>query len=419
MNRSTAVLVLVPPTWIGGLGAMRSLGRLGVRVYGLSHRRRLVPNASRYCAGTIAAGEEGRPLGDPARIVADLLKAADQLGHGTLLLAGTDEWAVFLAAHADALSSRYRFPMMPAALVAGLASKDGLYRLATAHQVPTPRVAVPRNAADALDLAGTLQYPVMLKPVHSRPHVTYKAVASSAHDLLERYRLMEEAPDTPNVLLQEYIPGTDADVWMFNGYFNGSSECLAGFTGQKLRQHPAHMGHCSLGVLRENRLVAETTCRFLAAVGYRGVVDIGYRFDRRDGQYKILDVNPRLGGAFRLFVDRQGLDVVRAFYLDLTRQPVAAVQPNDGRRWLREDSELVAFNHYRRTDGLTLRGWVGSWKGVQETSTFTLRDPLPFVASMWLLLKETVRGRVLRKRGLRTAQMAISVSASQHVGERR
>jgi D-aspartate ligase len=398
MSRSTPVLVMVPPTWIGGLGMMRSLGRLGVPVYGLAHKRWLVPNASRYCAGTVPVGDEGRPLGNPSQLVKGLLEAGERLGHGTILVAGTDEWAVFVATHADVLAGRYRFPRMPAEMVAAVASKEGLYRLASVHEVPTPRVSVPQNASHAVELAETLKYPVMLKPVQSRPNIIHKAVAADPRELLEHYSLMQESPESPNVLLQEYIPGRDEDVWMFNGYFDGASRCLAAFTGQKLRQHPAHMGHCSLGVCRQNAVVIETTIRFLGAIGYRGIVDIGYRFDRRDGQYKVLDVNPRLGGAFRLFVDANGLDVARAFYLDFTGQPVPAVRPIDGRRWLREDSELIAFRHYRRSDRLSLRTWLASFRGLRETATFSLTDPVPFFASMWLLLNQTLRGRLARRR---------------------
>jgi predicted ATP-grasp superfamily ATP-dependent carboligase len=391
---------------------MRSLGRLGVPVYGLAHRRRLVPNASRYCAGTFPVGDEGRPIGDPATLVSGLLAAAEQMGPGAILLAGTDEWAVFVAEHGEQLQSRFRFPRMSAQLVAALASKEGLYRLAGEHNVATPRIAKPANAEEAAALARTLRYPVMLKPVVSRPDITFKAVADDPDSLLAAYQRMAETPEAPNVMLQEYIPGRDEDVWMFNGYFDQNSRCLAAFTGKKLRQQPAHMGHCSLGVCRQNRAVIKTTLRFLEAVGYRGIVDIGYRFDHRDGQYKILDVNPRLGGAFRLFVDANGLDVVRALYLDLTDQPVPVPVPRDGRRWLREDSELLSLVQYRRSDNLRLVDWVRSFRGVQETSTFSLLDPVPFIASMWHLFSETLRGRWQRWSRRQSAPSASPIPAT-------
>ena len=44
-----------------------------------------------------------------------------------------------------------------------------------------------------------------------------------------------------------------------------------------------------------------------------------WRLDKRDGQYKILDCNPRIGLNFRMFEnDTAGIDVVRAQHLSLT-----------------------------------------------------------------------------------------------------
>jgi ubiquinone/menaquinone biosynthesis C-methylase UbiE len=188
---------------------------------------------------------------------------------------------------------------------------------------------------------------------------------------------------------------------MFHGYFDEQSRCLAAFTGYRIREDPPHMGQTSLGVSRQNPAVIEAMTRFLTAVGYRGIVSVGCRFDPRDGQYKLLDVNPRIGGAFRMFVDANGLDVARVAYLDLTGQQVPAVVPRDGRRWFREDAELVSLRRYRQLEGLRFRDWLRSYRGVEEGSTFSLRDPLPFVCSMTLLAGYTIGGRWQRWRARR------------------
>ena len=84
------VLVMVPPTWIGGLGVMRSLGRLGIRVYGLAHRGLSIPNASRYCAGVVQAADNGRPIGSADQIVKALVRAGRKLDGRVILIPGTD-----------------------------------------------------------------------------------------------------------------------------------------------------------------------------------------------------------------------------------------------------------------------------------------------------------------------------------------
>ena len=385
---------------------MRSLGRLGVRVYGVKHRARSMATASRYCAGTVEVGVDGRPWPDESRTVSELIDAGNRLGVGTILIPGSDEWSVLVARNSEALASVFRMPEMPISLVHELAAKDGLFRLATAHGLPTPRIVFPPNRAEAVVEAGRLEYPVMLKPIESRPDVQDKAVAANAGELLDGYDRMEESPEAPNVMFQEYVPGGDQDVWIFNGYFDADSRCLAAFTGVKVRQHPAKMGIASLGELRQNETVIRITCDFMRAVGYRGIVDIGYRFDARDGQYKVLDINPRLGGAFRMFVDDSGMDVVRALYLDLTGRPVPPVHVTDGRRWINETADLVAARRYARLDGLTLGGWLRSLRPVREGVAWAGDDPFPFAVAISLLARETFSARWRRARGRTLAALA-------------
>src|SRR5207247_1211449 len=134
--------------------------------------------------------------------------------------------------------------------------------------------------------------------------------------------------------------GGDDAIWMFNGYFDSASECRAGFTGRKLRQHPVHRGSTSLGICQPNDAVAQLTVRLVKAVGYHGILDIGYRYDARDGLYKLLDPNPRVGATFRLFVDERGMDVARFLYFDLTGQPVWPARMREGRKWIVEDADV-------------------------------------------------------------------------------
>jgi len=165
---------------------------------------------------------------------------------------------------------------------------------------------------------------------------------------------------------------------MLDGYFNVRSECLVSFTGKKIRQYPVFHGSTSLGICIENEMVRRTTTEFMKNLGYKGILDIGYRYDARDGQYKLLDVNPRIGSTFRFFVAENGMDVARAMYLDLTGQPVAAGDTVEGRKWLVEDFDIFSALRSWREGRLSLRGWVRSLGGVQEAACFALDDPAPF-----------------------------------------
>lgn len=100
-------------------------------------------------------------------------------------------------------------------------------------------------------------------------------------------------------------------------------------------------------------------------------------YDARDGEYKLLDVNPRIGSTFRLFVSENGMDVVRAAYFDLTGQRVTPAFVPDGRKWIVEDFDLVAALRYYRDRRLTLTEWFKSLSGIHESAFVALDDPLP------------------------------------------
>jgi predicted ATP-grasp superfamily ATP-dependent carboligase len=98
-----------------------------------------------------------------------------------------------------------------------------------------------------------------------------------------------------------------------------------------------------------------------------------------------------VGAAFRLFVDEQGLDVVRVLYCDLTRQPVWPARVRDGRKWLLEDQDLE-WSLVRVHEGsLTLRRWLASLAGVEEAAWFARDDLRPFLRVAGRLLARAVR----------------------------
>ena len=395
-NPLPPVLVLGPPRWYSALGAARSLGGLGIRVFMLRHRGLSPTNVSRFCAGTLPAGENGRPTGDPDRRVSELLDAGRALGSGAILLPATDEWAVFMAEHDADLSQLFEFPRPPATLVAAMASKQGLQDLALRHGIPTPRLVVPETVAAAQFEAKRLEYPVMIKPLVSRPDAEGKAVVHDTEELAAQVGSLAESEDAPNLILQEFVPASED--WTFTGYFDAGSRCLAGFTGQRLRLLPPHMGHTSLGICRSNPELQRIASEFISGIGFRGIVDGEFRYDERHGTYKIVDANPRVGGNFRAFVDVGGMDVVRALYLDLTGRPVPPIQPREGHLWVKEDSDLIAFVKHRRAGELDLRTWLRSLRGVREGAIFSARDPLPFAVSMLMMAIDTVGGRWRRSR---------------------
>jgi len=386
-EKNTPVLIL--NCQIGALAIMRSLGSLGVTLYGVDDDKNAPAFASRYCRGKyVKALDEQRPQ----EYLDFVIRIGKQLEKKAILIPTSDELSVFVAEYADKLSEYFLFPRNDLRLVKDLMSKEGMYELATRHGVPTAFTVFPRTLRDVQEYADGGAFPVMLKGIlgnrlQARTGVKMMIVHTK-EELVEAYKELED-PDQPNLMIQEYIPGGDDQIYIFNGYFNEQSECLAGFTGHKIRQFPVHVGCASLGICKWNQEVADITTAFMKTVGYKGILDIGYRLDPRNGKYKVLDINPRVGQAFRLFVAEDGMDVVRALYKDLTGQLVLKRPPREGRKWVIENYDIVSSLHYYQEGSLGIGDWLRSFKGVEEGAWFSWKDPMPFFLMTARFLKKS------------------------------
>jgi predicted ATP-grasp superfamily ATP-dependent carboligase len=381
----------------GSLGIARSLGRLRVPLYALHPALDTPAALSRYWQACFEWDIETAP---PQQSVEYLLALGRSLRRRAILIPVSDRSAEFLASQASALREHFLFPAVSPELVTRLSSKKAMYFLAKELGIPTPETLFPQSREEVAAFVDGATFPVMLKGIDgmalkARTGRTM-AIVHDCAELLEQYDRLED-PRKPNLMIQEYIPGGEDSVWMFNGYFNAASECLAGFTGRKIRQSPVYTGATSLGVCLRNDEVDATTRRFMKAVGYRGILDIGYRYDARDGRYKVLDVNPRIGSSFRLFVDAGGLDVARALYCDLTGQAVPRPRPSEGRKWIVEDQDVESSYKYWRDGKLSLWTWLMSFGGLQEGAWFARDDLQPFRAMCQRLLGGIIRARIARR----------------------
>jgi predicted ATP-grasp superfamily ATP-dependent carboligase len=362
----------------GAIAIARTLGRLGVPAYFVAHQGMPTPvSRSRYWVAR-KRWDFARPEAQSLRFLLDLGRAIEaRHGARPILLTVTDWVAIFIEKHADALAERFTFPRSPAPTVHRLASKASMHDLATQLGIPTPHTVAPQSRDHVEAYLESARFPIVMKSAD--PYAEYAPGSKVVHnpgELLEKYdRDADLGP--PNLVLQEYVPGDAESVWMCNAYFGRDGECQAIFTGQKLRQLSS-TGIATLAICRPNETVAEQTRSFMQGLGYRGCVGIGYRYDHRDGLYKVLDVNARVSGVFRLFAATNGMDVVRACYRDLTGQSGIRSHLSVGRKWLLEDDVFVGIAAMRN-GSLTPRDWIRSLRGVREAQWFALDDPLPFL----------------------------------------
>jgi len=391
------------PLHSGGVGAIRTLGRLGVPVFATVEDRLTPAALSRYCAGWFRWRVTGR---EPAEdLVGGLCQIGRRLGRRSVAVPVDDAAAVLIAEHADVLGEFFLFPRVAADLPRRLSSKHELYGLCRRHGVPAPESALLSTPAELAAFAAGAVFPVVVKD--SDPWVRQRAPVVGGTTVLETpaelLALAGGLGGGAGLVVQEYLPMEEAEDWIVHLYCDTRSDCLVLFTGVKVRSWPLHTGATACGYAVPNPDLARLAARFCKEIGFQGVADLDWRLDRRDGRFKLVDFNPRMGNQFRLFENAAGTDVVRALYLDLTGRGVPAGSQLDGRRIVVEHIDVLARWGYRGSPYVTPS--VPPGEVSTEWAWLAGDDPLPFVAMWPRLVKPLAACLTDRRRARRRCRL--------------
>src|SRR5882724_10470848 len=186
-----SVPVLVLASTISGHSIARSLGRLGIPVYGV-YESDAVAVRSRYWKDLFTWNSTTNPA---EQTVAWLLELGRKLGSRPVLIPTTDHNCVFMSDYAALLQQAFRFPYQPPGLARSLSNKQQMYQTCQRHKIPTPRTFFPQNRAGVVSYSTQLDFPMVIKGIDSwalrQKTGVGLVVVNDANSLLQHYDRME------------------------------------------------------------------------------------------------------------------------------------------------------------------------------------------------------------------------------------
>jgi predicted ATP-grasp superfamily ATP-dependent carboligase len=302
------------------LSVVRSLGRMGVPVHVLGSRWSVRVAASRYARKLPFPRGEG-PWKE--RMLEFLLGPASLPVRGAVLLACNDPPIELLAEHREALLPHYRLDACHPPAQLAMLDKLATYRAAAAADVPTPRFWEAAGEEDLEALRGDLRYPLIVKPTSS-------AAFQSA------------------------------------------------FGGKHFRVSSFDEARRAVRSMREAGL-AEPALRLVRHVGLRGIANVEFKIDPRDGVPKLIECNARFTTSNGL-LEASGLDLARWVYRRAVGIPQEAPGPfRLGVRMRDPGGDFAAYRHLARRGELDFAGWL---RTLRPSRPFWFRwdDPMPSVA---------------------------------------
>lgn len=364
-----------------GLAIVRSLGRRGIPV-GIVDDEPSVGRHSRYA---VFADRVPR-LRDEDEVVDALLELARRRNvEGWVLFATRDEIVAALARRRNDLEPAFRVPTPDWEAVRHAWDKRETYRLAAELGLPHPRTWI---FGDSSELDGAeLDLPLVLKPA-IKEHFIYVTKskawrADSRDELEERFGRAAEIVPPDEVMLQELIPGDGRCQFSYCAFFK-DGRSVATMVARRWRQRPLDFGRSSTFVETVDvPELEEASERFLARIGYYGLVEMEYKLDERDGQYKLLDVNPRTWG-YHSLGRRAGTDFPSLLYRDQLGEAVEPVRARPGVSWVRLTTDVPTAIPEILAGRMPWRDYVRSLLRVDCEALFERDDPLPALVELAL-----------------------------------
>ena len=126
------------------------------------------------------------------------------------------------------------------------------------------------------------------------------------------------------------------------------------------------------------------------------MVEVEFKHDRRDDEYKLLDINIRPWGWHTLCI-ACGLDFPYIQYRDALGEPVSRLTPRYGYHWVRMLTDIPAGIQEIRAGITRPVAYLRSLVGKTAFSVFDWRDPVPVVGDLASAFARALRG--MRKRG--------------------
>jgi D-aspartate ligase len=366
-----------------GLGIVRSLGRQGIPTC-IVDDELSIGRYSRYSTKFVKLVD----LRDERVVIDSLLELGKRLGlDGWVLYPTREELVAAISRHRLELTKLFRVPTPDWESVKWAWDKRNTYRLAQELDIPIPQTHYPENL-DQLAELDRLTPPFALKPA-IKEHFFYatKAKAWRANSHSELRSLFQKASALAahgEMMVQELIPGGGSQQFSYCAFFR-DGKAVGKMVVRRRRQHPLQFGRASTYVETVDvPMLEELSERFLRAIDYYGLVELEYKLDPRDGQYKLLDVNARTWGYHSLGAEA-GVDFSYMLYADQIGLPVSACKGRPGVGWVRTTTDVLAALMGILAGDSTLKGYLRSLRRCNADAVFSVSDPLPGLAELALI----------------------------------
>ena len=374
MDRKPGVIVL--GGHVQGYGIVRVYGENGIPSIVIDTTRYNIAKHSKYCIKFLQSSYE--------KLVDLLIDLGKENKYPNWLLIPTDDYYVRLVSQNKYFLSRYfTVTVDDWEIIKLFFNKRNSYPLAESVVVPVPKTYYPNSNDDLRNIENDIDYPCIIKPavmLDFYRHFKRKVfVCNNAAELHANYKQALKIIKPEEILVQEIIPGNSEHQYSV-GIFFDRNKSYNYLVGRRKRQHPIDFGNATtFAETVEIPILIDYAHRILEKANFFGICEVEFKYDKRDQQYKFLEVNPRTW-KWHLISQIAGVPFLFSLYSFIT----------DGKPIVTNDYKKAVWKDIITDIPVTIEMILtGRYTGKGSThlihAVLNYHDPLPFIMQIILL----------------------------------
>jgi len=247
----------------------------------------------------------------------ELRNRADKL----LMIASNENYAELAIRHRNQLEPHFILPFISEKLMDDVVYKEKFYEMCEEHGLDYPDTVIFKKGMD-VEMEFPFDYPIVVKPSDSMTYFNAQFegkkkayVLKDKASFIDAIQKIYSSSYEDSLIIQDYIPGNDTVMRVLNAYVNQNGKVQMMCLGRVILEDytPVLIGNY-VGIIGEynedtDKIYAQYK-KFLEEIGFRGYANIDLKYDRRDGKYKIFELNIRQGRS-SYFVTANGYNMAK------------------------------------------------------------------------------------------------------------
>ncbi|MFN1835769.1 hypothetical protein AB2B38_010935 [Balneola sp. MJW-20] len=338
--------------------------------------------------------------------IEELIEYGKKQPQKPVYLSDDDRAILLFSEHRERLEPYFHFLFPSKEMVRSLLDKRKFCDLSREKDLPAPISFYCTDKEDFEKIKGEVPFPCILKPAFkqdwwreefiSRYQSYKKAIKCNTYEeMVELYEFLSTFQ--PRVIIQEYVPGEDANLYSLNMYVNEDSELKGIYLAQKRRIYPIGAGTGCYVVTVKDKEIVNTTIDIVRKLKLRGLVNVQFKKNADTGEINIMEIHLR-NSFWNYLGVAAGLNLGAMYYMDLTGKETRYKFPEtpdtyeDGVKLFDFGKDLKSFFQYRKKGLLTFREWVREYKGNYVIQGHLKEDMLPVLKNLQFMTMRRLKG---------------------------